>query len=170
MAKTPPFPITVHPKEKLQNNENVLIDCGIRCEKYCSDITRNFWIGETNSEKFKKYNQKFTKLLQAQTKTINLYKPNTNVKKIDEYCRELLQEDAKHFTHSLGHGVGIEIHEQPSLSSRSAKKLIPNEIVTCEPGLYYPQEFGIRIEDLILITENKPEILSKTPKDLIIIQ
>ncbi len=151
--------------QKLKKGDNILIDCGVKFEGYCSDMTRNFGYGSVSDE----YRAKYELLLKAQEKTLEKYQVGTTPKQLDEYCRELIGAEAEYFTHSLGHGVGLEIHELPGLGKKSEELLVKNSIVTCEPGLYYPGKFGIRIEDLVVITKDGPEILSTTKKDLVII-
>lgn len=88
--------------------------------------------------------------------------------KIYENCVKDLKQFSKYFTHGLGHGIGIEIHELPNLNLNSKDKIQNNQIFTIEPGIYIPKKFGIRIEDTILM-KNKPLILTRVPKDLLII-
>ena len=149
---------------KLKKGDNILIDCGAKYEGYCSDMTRNFGFGSVSKE----YLNKHQLLLEVQEKTLSEYKPLKSTKSIDQHCRTYLGDEAGYFTHSLGHGVGLEIHELPNLSSKSNFILQERDVVTCEPGLYYPGKFGIRIEDLIVIQKDAPMVLSKTPKELIV--
>ncbi len=149
--------------KKLEKNKNILIDCGAKFGGYCSDMTRNFVFGSPSQE----YRKKFENCFNAQKQTLAKYQENIKISELEKYCRQKLGNDEKYFTHSLGHGVGLEIHELPKVSVSSKKRLLDKEVVTCEPGIYFPEKFGIRIEDLVLINKNKIEILSKTPKDLI---
>ncbi len=154
-----------HPSEKkLKKGDNILIDCGAKFEGYHSDMTRNFVFGTAKAD----YINKFNICLNAQKKVLAQYKVGKKIKDLENFCRKSLGEEEKYFTHSLGHGVGLQIHEIPSISIKSKDKLIENQIVTCEPGLYYPDNFGIRIEDLLVIRKNGPEILSQTKKELIL--
>ena len=156
-----------HPTDqKLQKNQPILIDIGAKFEGFHSDMTRNFWFGDRVDPEYRK---KFEILLATQKASLPHFKPGKKVAEIDQFCRKKLGTDAKFFTHSLGHGVGLEINEPPSVAATSREKLLENEVATCEPGLYFPGKFGIRIEDLILIRKNSPEILSKTEKELILI-
>ena len=150
-------------ERKLKKGDNILIDCGVKYKGFCSDMTRNFVFEGALDEYIAAY-----KLLKSvQAKTLSLYKSGENVKKIENSCREMLEKEALFFTHSLGHGVGLEIHELPNVSKKVDFVLQAGEIVTCEPGIYYPGSFGIRIEDLLLVGKNEPEIFSKTTKDLL---
>ena len=128
-------------------------------------MTRNFVFGSPSTE----YLNKFQLLYEAQTQTLQKYLPGQNIGETEIFCREMLGVEEPFFSHSLGHGVGIEIHELPTVSNRSMKMDVfhRDEVVTCEPGLYYPGRFGIRIEDLVVIDAKTPKILSKTPRKLI---
>jgi len=148
---------------KLKFNDNILVDCGITHDRYCSDMTRNFVFGIPKDDYLAKY--KF--LRQAQEKTNHEIQAGASTKAIDAFCREQLGDEANYFTHSLGHGVGLEIHELPNLSPKTDFTLQADEVITNEPGLYYPGKFGIRIEDLVLVKEDHGEILSKTSRDLL---
>lgn len=149
---------------KLKKGDTLLIDCGAQYEGYCSDVTRNFGFGPISKE----YEQKYEVLRKAQTKILTEYRIKKNTKSIDQQSRKYLSPFEKNFTHSLGHGVGLEVHELPNLSSRSNFVLQENDVVTCEPGLYYPGKFGIRIEDLVVIRKTEAELLSKLPKEVIV--
>jgi len=158
-----------HPNNtKLKDNTNILIDCGIKSQGYCTDMTRNFAYGKLSAE----YQNKYDLLLKAQEETLKQVKSGVSPKKLDLFCRDKLGDQAKFFTHSLGHGVGLEIHETPGLSSKYKaqsgfpSKLQTNEIITIEPGLYFPGKFGIRIEDLVVVKEEGGEVLSKMKKPL----
>lgn len=158
-----------HPGErKLKKGDPVLIDCGVQYEGYCSDITRNVAFGDVGSE----YLNAYETLLNAQEKTLEKCVAGADVAELDLFCRKELGDLAPFFTHSLGHGVGLEIHEAPSITSKKksdAKKptlLRENEVITCEPGVYCPGKFGIRIEDLLVVQKNKIQVLSDIPKIL----
>jgi len=148
---------------KLKLGDNILIDCGVTFDGYCSDMTRNFIFGESSPE----YLDKYKLLLDAQQRTQQKIIAGASTKNLDEFCRKALGDQSAYFTHSLGHGVGLEIHELPTLSTRSKDTLQVGEIVTNEPGLYYPEKFGIRIEDLLVVTESEPRVLSQFVKDLL---
>lgn len=147
----------------LKLGDNVLIDCGIRIGGYCSDVTRNYTFGSPSSG----YLEKYKELLGIQQQTLQRFKAGEKVSKIDHFCRDLMGKNAQFYTHSLGHGVGLEIHEMPRISHKSSDKLLEQEVVTCEPGYYFPGEFGIRIEDLLVVTKGAPQILSSITKDLL---
>ncbi len=142
----------------IRNNEPVLIDTGIDINGYKSDLTRNFFLGKITP----RYAKAFDAVRLAQKESIALIKPGVAVADVDSKARNVLRKFglAKYFGHSLGHGVGLDIHENPRLSCKSASILEPGMIVTVEPAVYIPGQFGIRIEDMVLVTENGCEVLS----------
>lgn len=142
----------------LKNNEPVLIDIGIDINGYKSDLTRNFFLGRIPP----RYTKVFDALVLAQREAIAMIKPGVCVCDVDLKARNVLRKFglAKYFGHSLGHGVGLDIHENPRLSCKTSSILEPGMIVTVEPGVYIPNEFGIRIEDMVLVTEKGCEVLS----------
>ena len=150
---------------RLKSRENILIDCGVKFENYCSDITRNFFLGKPEED----YYKCFVKLLDVQKKTVKKFQIGQKLLDTNKFCRQKLENFAEFFTHSLGHGVGLEVHELPSFSKTEQAVFQVGQVITCEPGLYFPRKFGIRIEDQILITDNGPEILTKTSKELIVL-
>ncbi|MBT3348815.1 M24 family metallopeptidase [bacterium] len=147
---------------ELAPNEHVLIDCGVKIDGWCSDCTRNFFVGDPDPE----FLEKFEKLLEIFETTLPLFLPGTPVKVLDKFVREKLGADAKFFVHTLGHGVGREVHEPPKISVKSDEILEENSVVTCEPGIYFPGKFGIRIEDQLVVRKDEPEILTRSPRTL----
>ena len=162
-------------KTKLKKRDIVLIDMGMKYQGYCSDMTRTIFLNPPTPEQKKVYDI----VLQAQLNTIQQIKPNVVVQKIDTTCRDYIEskKHGKHFTHGTGHGVGLDIHELPSFhqeknSQKTPKKssnkkpatLKPGMIVTVEPGIYLKGKFGIRIEDMILVTEKGCQNLTKFQK------
>jgi Xaa-Pro aminopeptidase len=106
---------------------------------------------------------------EAQLASIGAVRPGAETGEVDRAGREVLRKagfDA-YFTHSTGHGVGIEVHEPPRLARGQTQKLAPGMVITIEPGIYIPEEGGVRIEDMVLVTEAGHEILTPTTKDLI---
>jgi Xaa-Pro aminopeptidase len=142
----------------LKNNEPLLIDFGIDVKGYKSDLTRNFFLGRMTP----RYRQVFTATALAQKEAISLIRPGVTVAEVDEHARKVLRRFglAKYFGHSLGHGVGLEIHENPRLSVKSSAILEPGMVVTVEPGVYLPGQFGVRVEDMVLVTKQGCEVLS----------
>lgn len=140
-----------------------VIDFGVKYKGYCSDITRTIYIGKPG----KKEKQIYNFLLGIQKNIIDNTKIDDNCGKIYETCVKSLGKDSKYFTHGLGHGVGVEIHELPNLTLNSKDKIAENMVFTIEPGIYMPKKFGIRIEDTILM-KRKAVVLTNTSKDLLI--
>lgn len=146
------------PETKITENCHILVDVGARYHDYCSDQTRTFWFGNTIDTRFQAM---LEQVQEAQQEAIKILAPDvlcneahlTACKVFEKYGVE------KAFTHSLGHGVGLDTHEEPRLSLRSKRLLKPNMIVTVEPGLYYGGFGGIRWEHMVRITENGCEVL-----------
>jgi len=141
-----------------------VIDFGIRYKGYCSDITRTIHVGKPGKKEKEIYNL----LLTIQKNTINQVKISKKCSELYNYVIKNLGRYQSNFTHGLGHGVGVEIHELPNLTLNSKDKIKNNTVFTIEPGIYFPKNFGIRIEDTILF-KDKPVILTKTSKDLLIV-
>jgi Xaa-Pro aminopeptidase len=112
-------------------------------------------------------------LLNAQEKTIEQLKSDKNPVSIDQFCRKILSTNYSlqpaTYSHSTGHGVGLQIHEYPKISFTSTDVLIPNQVITIEPGIYLENKWGMRIEDTVLIKKDGVEILTKYSKQLLII-
>lgn len=142
----------------VRNNEPVLIDIGIDINGYKSDLTRNFFLGTIPPS----YTKALEALRLAQKDAIALIKPGVSVAEVDLKARNVLRKFglAKYFGHSLGHGVGLEIHENPRLSHKCTCTLEAGMVVTVEPGVYLPGRFGIRVEDMVLVTDKGCEVLS----------
>ena len=147
----------------LKLGDTILIDCGAICDGWCSDCTRMFSLGDPSLLFF----QKYRRLLSAHEAVIPQFIAGAKCSELDEFVRNILGEDAAFFIHTLGHGVGREVHISPRIGSRSQEVLMKGESVTCEPGLYFPDKFGIRIEDQLIIQEKDgPEILTQTPREI----
>ena len=145
---------------KLKKGDPVLIDMGVNFKGYASDMTRMVFTKSPTAEQEKIYNL----VLDAQEAAIQAMKPRIKTSKPDLVAREILGEHATYFTHSLGHGIGMEVHEPPTLSTKSQQTLKAGMVVTSEPGIYLPGKFGVRIEDMILITPNGHQNLTHVPK------
>lgn len=150
-------------KSSKLNKGFCIIDFGVKKNHYCCDITRSVYIGNPSKEDIEKYN----KILNIQNEIIKKCVPGKKIKELDIEVRKKLGKDAKYFIHSLGHGIGLEVHEKPNISEKAKGELKKNMIIAIEPGVY--NKYGIRIEDNILVSK-KPEILSKIKKELIIIK
>ena len=128
-------------------------------------MTRTVHVGRTS----KPHRRMYEAVRDAQLASIEAVRPGVATGEVDKAGRQLLKKagyDAW-FTHSTGHGVGIEVHESPRLARGQTQKLSPGMVVTIEPGIYIPEEGGVRIEDMVLVTESGHEVLTPTTKDLI---
>lgn len=145
---------------RLKNNEPVLIDLGVDFQGYKSDLTRVFFLGKINTL----VREVYEIVLRAQELAIKRIRPGAEMAEIDRVAREYIAEKGygKCFTHNLGHGFGLEIHEGPNISGREASAIKPGMTFTVEPGIYLPGKFGIRIEDMVLITTKSCEVISGT--------
>lgn len=139
--------------------EPVLIDMGVKLGGYCSDLTRNVLPKRMSSA----YRRVYNLVKEAHDAAIAAARPGISGKALDKVARDVIRRGGfgKCFGHSLGHGVGLEIHEAPNVSTKSDWILKPGMLVTIEPGIYLEGNLGVRIEDLILITEDGCEVLSK---------
>lgn len=152
----------------LKKADEILIDAGAVFQNYCSDMTRMFSFGEPSTEFLDHYQL----LLSIQKDCIAQIKENIPLKNLDSFVRNRLKEYQleSFFTHSLGHGVGIDIHENPFLSEKSEDVLQKGNVFTIEPGIYIKNQYGIRIEDLIVMqNKDQYEVLAQFPKDLLIL-
>ena len=152
----------------IEQGDMITLDFGAYYKGYCSDITRTFAIGEPDP----KMKEIYDIVLKAQIKAIDEIKPGLTVKEADALSRNYIEAKGygEHFGHSLGHGIGLDIHEGPLLSQKASGHLQVNNCVTIEPGIYVDGLGGVRIEDDILITENGCEVFTKCTKDLIILE
>ena len=140
----------------------VTLDFGVVLEGYCSDMTRTLHFGRATPEEFAVYDA----VLEAQEAAVAAIAPGVTVGDVDEAARSVLRRaklDA-FFTHSTGHGVGLEIHEGPRLATAQKQKLKKGMVVTVEPGVYMPGKFGVRIEDMVLVTAAGAEVLTPSVK------
>ena len=160
------LPHGVASDKKISVGEFVTMDFGAIYGGYCSDMTRTIFVGKASENQQKLYNA----VLNAQLYGLEVIKVGKGGKEIDSAVRTKLEQAGlgEYFTHSLGHSLGIEIHEEPRLSKLSTcESLQENMLVTDEPGIYIPKVGGIRIEDTVLVTKNGAEPLTKSPKILI---
>ncbi len=151
----------------VKSGDFITMDFGAVYEGYHSDMTRTVAVGTVSEKQKDIYNI----VLNAQETALSVLKSGLSCADADKTARDIIASAGygEFFGHGTGHGVGIEIHEAPNLSPRSEAILKPGNIVTVEPGIYIPGEFGVRIEDMALITENGYENLTHTPKELIIL-
>src|SRR5208337_3614908 len=143
----------------------VVMDSGVILRGYCSDMTRTVHVGRVSREG----RQWYKAVLEAQLAGIAAVAPGKTAGEVDEAVRSVLRRSKLdgYFTHSTGHGVGLEIHEPPRLGKGETERLAPGMVVTVEPGIYVPGRGGIRIEDMVVVTEKGCEILTPVTKELI---
>ena len=158
---------TPSPDKKISRGEVLLIDMGCMYKNYNSDLTRTIFIGGID----KKFEEIYNIVLEAQTKSIEAIRPGLNTTELDNIARAIISDYGygEEFSHGLGHGVGIEVHEMPSVKKTDNIKLKKNMVITIEPGIYISGFGGVRIEDMVLVTDAGCEILTKCSKELIAI-
>jgi Xaa-Pro aminopeptidase len=150
---------------EISSGELVVIDWGAVLDGYCSDCTRTLATGELDDESHAVYEL----VLEAQLAGLGAIRAGVSGRDADGAARAVIDRagHAEHFGHGLGHGVGLEVHEAPRLSQRSDSVLASGNMVTVEPGVYLPGRLGVRIEDLVVVTDAGCEILTGVPKELI---
>lgn len=149
-------------QQKLEPGHTVLIDIGVTVHGYHSDMTRTFFFGEPDPQMMNIFNL----VQEAQEAALAICKPGVTVGELDAAARNLIQEKGhgEHFMHSLGHGIGLEVHEKPILRNKppfQSVKLEPGMVITVEPGIYLPGVGGVRIEDTVVINEKGHENLTR---------
>lgn len=159
------IPHAVPTPKRLKPKEPIIIDFGVRWKGYCADMTRTFYLGEPDA----KFKEIYNLVLEAQNLAISQIKKGLKTYQVDAMARDFLKEKgyANFFLHSLGHGVGLLVHEAPSLSPRRPGEMLEtNMVATIEPGLYLSGWGGVRIEDMVVFRENGCERLNKLSTDL----
>jgi len=141
------------------------LDFGIILKGYCSDMTRTVFLGKPKLNERHAYQS----VLEAQQAAVAAVTSGVSCGEVDEAARSVLRSAglAELFTHSTGHGVGLEIHEQPRVGAGQTTRLAPGTVITIEPGIYLPGQYGVRIEDMVAVTRNGGEVLTPSPKALI---
>jgi Xaa-Pro aminopeptidase len=147
---------------KLPRKGFVTLDFGVILNGYCSDMTRTVHVGAASNEERRAYDA----VLEAQEAAVNAVRPGATCGEVDEAARSVLKKAGlgKYFTHSTGHGVGLEIHEQPRVAAGQQTRLEAGMVITIEPGVYLPGKFGIRIEDMVAVTKTGGRILTPVTK------
>jgi Xaa-Pro aminopeptidase len=147
---------------KLPRNGFVTLDFGVILNGYCSDMTRTVHLGRASQPERAAYEA----VLEAQEAAVAVVKPGATCGAVDEAARRVLRKAGlgKYFTHSTGHGVGLEIHEQPRVAAGQETRLEAGMVITIEPGVYLPGKFGIRIEDMVAVTKSGHRILTPVTK------
>jgi Xaa-Pro aminopeptidase len=150
---------------EIEAGDTVVVDAGAVVGSYNSDCTRTFAAGPLDEE----LREAYEVCLAAQLAALEAIRPGVTGVDADAAARDAIEAAGHggHFGHGLGHGVGLDVHESPRLSTESDDTLVAHNVVTVEPGIYLPGRGGIRIEDLVIVTEAGPEILSPATKDLV---
>ena len=143
----------------------VVCDFGVILAGYCSDETRTVWVGSAPSED----RQVYEAVRESQQAAIDAVGPGVAVGAVDSAARKILRKArlGRYFTHSTGHGVGLEIHEAPRVAAAQTEILQPGMVITVEPGVYFPGKWGVRIEDMVVVTASGCEVLTPTSKDFL---
>lgn len=149
----------------IKSGDFITMDFGCKINGYCSDMTRTVVLGNPSDEMRKVYET----VLEAQLAGIAAAHADVIGRDMDQAARDVIERAGygQYFGHGLGHSVGIQIHEAPNANQKGDRPLPEGTVVTCEPGIYIPGKFGVRIEDMLLITKNGAENLTKAPKNLI---
>lgn len=166
-GKNTSLPHGVPSDKKIVRGDFITMDYGAVVDGYHSDMTRTVAVGEISS----KQSEIYETVLKAQKKSLEVLKAGISGFDADKAARDIIAQAGygEFFGHGTGHGVGLQIHESPRLSPKSSHILEVGDVVTVEPGIYIPDTFGVRIEDMAFITENGFENLTKTQKSLIIL-
>jgi Xaa-Pro aminopeptidase len=143
----------------------VVCDFGVILSGYCSDQTRTVWVGSVPEDA----NRAYEAVRQAQLAAIETVRPGIAIGEVDAAARKVLKKSGlgSYFTHSTGHGVGLEIHESPRVAKGEREVLQPGMVITIEPGVYFPGKWGVRIEDMIVVTAGGCEVLTPTSKEFL---
>ncbi len=161
------LPHGVASAKKIEKRELLTLDFGAKYQWYCSDFTRTVFVGRPEA----KHREIYDLVLEAQLAAIDIIKPGLTGKEVDAVARNIISQAgyAEYFGHGLGHSVGLEIHETPSFNTREEMILEPGMVITVEPGVYLPGWGGVRIEDVVLVTNYGVEVLTQAPKQFIIL-
>lgn len=153
---------------KIQHGDLLMFDMGVYANGYASDITRTFAVGEISSELKSIYNA----VLEANLQGIQAIKPGVTLASVDQAARDAIEKAGygPYFLHRLGHGLGIDVHEYPSVHGNNSDLVQSGMIFTVEPGVYVAGLGGVRIEDDIFVTDNGVEVLTSYPKELITLE
>ena len=153
-------------KRKFANGDMIVVDLTLRYKGYVSDATRTFGLGSISKEARTVYEI----VKESQRAGLAVVRPQKTCKSVDEICRKIIEKHhyGPHFIHSTGHGIGLDVHESPNITSKSTTKLKKDMAITVEPGIYIPNKFGVRIEDSVIVRD-RPVVMHKFTKDLVVI-
>ncbi|MFA6730287.1 MAG: aminopeptidase P family protein [Eubacteriales bacterium] len=159
------FPHGTPQDKAIRENSFITLDFGAKYKGYCSDMTRTVVLGRADDE----MRHVYSVVLEAQISALSAIKGGMTGREADGIARDVIAKAGygKYFGHSLGHSLGIEIHERPNFSPKSETVIPPGAVMTVEPGIYIENKFGVRIEDMVVITPGGVENLTKSPKELI---
>jgi len=158
-------PHTTPGSRVVEEGQTVIVDAGATLDGYCSDCTRTFAAGELQGQ----LREAYYACLRAQLAGLDAVRPGVSGVDADAAARTMIEEAGfgAYFGHGLGHGLGMDVHELPRLSTESTETLAANNVTSVEPGIYLPGEGGIRIEDLVVVRDGPPEILTTFTKELV---
>ncbi|MEW6726240.1 M24 family metallopeptidase [Desulforudis sp. 1088] len=162
------MPHGVASEKVMREGELVVVDCGCVYQGYCSDFTRTVLLGR---EPEPWQTEIYDIVLKAQLAAINAIRPGATCAEVDAAARDIISGYGygEYFGHSTGHGLGLEIHESPRLSANEQRTLAAGNVVTVEPGIYLPGRGGVRIEDVVVVREHGAEVLTRTPKQNLVL-
>ncbi len=151
---------------KFVGGDLIVVDLTLRYKGYVSDATRTFGLGAIS----KQAKQVYEIVKESQGLGLKAVRPGVSCKSVDDACRDYINEKnyGRYFIHSTGHGIGLEVHETPTIGQKSQAKLQKNMAITVEPGIYIPKRFGVRIEDSVIVSD-RPQVMHKFTKELIAI-
>lgn len=154
-------------EKKIAAGDVVLVDMGCHYQGYNSDLTRTVFVGSIDDRMKRIYGV----VREAQERAVSAVKPGITAGKLDSIARGIIgkQGFGGNFGHSLGHGVGLDVHELPAIRPKSAVRIKANSVITIEPGIYLPDVGGVRIEDMVLVTARGHEVLTKFTKDIVVV-
>jgi Xaa-Pro aminopeptidase len=150
---------------EIETGTLMIVDMGAKLDGYCSDCTRTFAIGDVGGRPVEVYDV----VLEAQQTALEAARAGAAYPDVDAVARDMIDAAGlgEEFGHGLGHGVGLEVHEGPRLAKTAEGELAAGNVVTVEPGVYLPGELGVRIEDLVVVTDDGPDVLTGFPKELV---
>jgi Xaa-Pro aminopeptidase len=162
------FPHAESREVEIPRDTLVVVDLGFQLDGYCSDCTRTYATGAVDEEASSVYSL----VQEAQTAALASARAGIGRRELDGVARQIISDGGhgEEFGHGLGHGVGLEVHEEPRLTVRAEGELVAGNAVTIEPGVYLPGRFGVRIEDLVVITADGCEVLTPTSKELTVVE
>jgi Xaa-Pro aminopeptidase len=155
--------------QEIPSDAFVVCDIGVILAGYCSDQTRTVWAKNSSDSAEKDARDAYEAVREAQQAAVDVVRPGITTGEVDAAARKILRKAKldRYFTHSTGHGVGLEIHEIPRVADGQREILQPGMVITIEPGVYFPGKWGIRIEDMVVVTTSGSEVLTPTSKDFL---